>query len=125
MPGGRPSKKEERTEFGQRLLEARQAKGLSQTSVAETLGITQPSYADWERKAVSIRPEHLPRLAETLDVSIDYLLGVEQRPLRGSGPSGKLRRLFEEVGSLPRYQQQRVASIIEDMIAAHRSKRAS
>ncbi|RLE21060.1 MAG: hypothetical protein DRJ65_16875 [Acidobacteria bacterium] len=122
MPGGRPAKTEKRTQFGQRLLEARQSKGLSQTQIAKELGITQPSYADWERKSVSLKPEHLPTLAETLDVTIDHLLGLKQPTNRGNGPTGKLRQLLEEVGGLPRYQRQRVASIVEDMIAAHKAK---
>ena len=123
MPGGRPAKTEERTEFGQRLLEARQNKGLSQTQLAKTLGITQPSYADWERKAVAIRPEHLPTLAEALDVSVEHLLGCEPKPRRGRGPAGKLRRLLDEVAALPRSQRQRVLATLEDAIAAQKAKR--
>ena len=123
MPGGRPSKSSKRTEFGQRLHNARLAKGLSQSQVAQALGVTQPSYADWERSAVSLKPEYLPKLSQALGVSVDHLLGIEQR--RGSkanGPTGKLRRLFEEANNLPRYQQQRVIAIVEDMLVAQRAK---
>lgn len=125
MPGGRPPKSQKRSEFGQRLLDARQARGLSQNQVAEALGITQPSYADWERSAVSLKPEYLPRLADLFGVSLDHLLGIERRPRHGSGPTGKLRRVFEDVSGLPRYQQQRVIAIIEDMLVAQRSKAGS
>jgi transcriptional regulator with XRE-family HTH domain len=123
MPGGRPSKSNQRTEFGERLRNARLAKGLSQNQIAQTLGVTQPSYADWERNAVSLKPEYLPKLSEALGVSVDHLLGIEQRRGRKSnGPTGKLRRLFEEANNLPRYQQQRVIAIVEDMLVAQRAK---
>jgi transcriptional regulator with XRE-family HTH domain len=125
MPGGRPPKSKTRTEFGQRLYDTRQAKGISQNQVAAALGITQPSYADWERSAVSLKPEYLPVLAEVLGVSVDHLLGVAEHPRGGSGPTGKLRRIFEEVSGLPRYQQQRVIAIVEDILVAQRSKVAS
>lgn len=122
MPAGRPANSDERTPFGQRLHDARLQAGLSQKQVAEELGITQPSYADWERRSVAIKPEYLPQLAELLEVSTDYLIGVSPTNGRRGGPTGKLRRLFEEVGGLSRHQQQRIASVIEDMVTAHRTK---
>ncbi len=122
MPGGRPPKSQHRSEFGQRLYDARQTKGLSQNQVAEALGITQPSYADWERSAVSLKPEYLPKLADLFGVSVDLLLGIKPQPRNSSGPTGKLRRIFEEASELPRYQQQRVIAIVEDMLVAQRSK---
>jgi len=125
MPGGRPSKSKERTEFGQRLLGARQAKGLSQNQVAKAIGITQPSYADWERSAVSLKPEYLPKLAELFEVPIEQLLGVAPKRRNGSGPAGKARQIFEQVSQLPRYQQQRILSTVEDMLIAHSAKRSS
>jgi len=125
MPGGRPSKSKERTAFGQRLLDARLAKGLSQNQVARKLGITQPSYADWERSAVSLKPEYLPKLAALFEVSIDELLGIQSTRRNGKGPTGKLRRIFEEVNDMPRYQQQRVIAIVEDMLLAQRAKSES
>jgi len=122
MPGGRPAKSDQRTQFGQRLHEARIGKGLSQAHMAEALGISQPSYADWERKAVSLRPEYLPKLATLLDVSIHHLLGIEPQKRQSSGPSGKLRRLFDQVSEMPRYQQQRVISLLEDIVIANEAK---
>lgn len=126
MPGGRPPKSTTRSDFGERLFQARIAKGMSQTQVAEALGIRQPSYADWERRAVSLKPEYLPKLAELYEISVEHLLGIEEpRKPAKAGPSGRLRRLLDEVGDLPRYQQQRIIAMVEDMIVAHRAKKAS
>jgi len=122
MPGGRPPKSQKRTAFGQRLLEARLSKGLSQNHVAEALGVTQPSYADWERSAVALKPEYLPKLAALLSVSIDLLLGISSRPRSSGGPIGKARLIFEQVSQLPRLQQQRILATVEDMLLAHSTK---
>lgn len=74
MSAGRPAKSE-RSAFGERLYQARLKKGLTQVDVANALGITQPSYADWERKSLALKPEYLAKLSEILDVSLEYLVG--------------------------------------------------
>ena len=125
MPGGRPAKSEQRTGFGKRLYEARIEKGLSQTYVADALGITQPSYADWERKSISLKPEYLPKLAELLDVSIEHLLGTAPAKRKSGGPTGKLRRVFDQVSELPYNQQRRIIEMAEDMLIAQKAKKAS
>jgi len=118
MPGGRPPK-HKRSPFGERLYAARVAAGLSQTQVAEKLGITQPSYADWERRMVALRPDHLPQLATILGVTVEQLLGAEPAPKRGNGPVGKARQMFERVSKLPRATQQRILANVEDALTAH------
>lgn len=118
MQMGRPSNRP-RTPFGQRVYTARQALGLSQAEVAEKLGLTQSGYAAWERDVVALRPEQLSKLAQALQISVEELLGQNQSK-RGQGPSGKMRRLFEEVSLLPKSRQQRIAIVLEDMLAASR-----
>ena len=125
MPGGRPARSTHRTGFGKRLYEARTEKGLSQTYVAEALGVTQPSYADWERKSVSLKPEYLPKLAELLDVSVEHLVGATPTKRRSGGPTGRLRRVFDQVGELPHSQQKRIVAMVEDMLIAQKAKKTA
>ena len=115
MPAGRPPK-HERSPFGERLHAARLAAGLSQAQVAEQMGVTQPSYADWERRTVALPPEHLPKLAAILSISVEELLG--------SGPVGKAKALFDRVSALPRDRQQRILTTVEDMLVAHETRKA-
>jgi hypothetical protein len=58
-------------------------------------------------------------LAEVLNVSVDDLVGTNGTKKRGSGPTGKMRQLFEAASRLPRSQQQKIAAIIEPFIAHH------
>ena len=113
---GRPAKTG-RTEFGQRLVAARQQMRLTQAEVAGQLGITQQSCAGWERRQTALRPEHLRQLARILNVPVDFLLGDQPSGRRGMGPSVKVRRAFERVSRLPRHQQQRIVSVIEALVA--------
>jgi len=119
MPAGRPSKFP-RSIFGERLFSARLQAGLSQNQVAEKLDVTQQTYAGWERKTTALKPEHIYRLSEILDVSTDYLLGHENRHRRnGGGPVGKARQLFDAVSKLPRRQQEKIFDILQPFIAQH------
>ena len=119
MKPGRPAKSE-RADFGVRLHAVREAAGLTQQRVAEQLGITQASYALWERRNVALRADQIAQLAQILGVSTDALLvGTAQGKARG-GPVGKARRMFEQVSQLPRSRQQRILATVEDMLTAQR-----
>jgi transcriptional regulator with XRE-family HTH domain len=120
MQTGRPSERK-RPPFGERLDEAREKAGLTQALVAAKLGISPRAYAFWEREPVALRPEQIAALAQALGMGTDELLGSPAAPRKQhTGPTGKLRRLFEEVSRLPRNQQMRIAGVVEDMIAARR-----
>jgi transcriptional regulator with XRE-family HTH domain len=124
MAMGRPAKSK-RTEFGARLVTARQELGLSQAQVAEKLGITQQSYGGWERRETALKPEHLLQLTAILNVTVDYLLGKETDRKRRGGPAGKARQVFERVSQLPRATQQRILANVEDALTAYEVRKGS
>lgn len=62
-------------EFSERLKDLRKQAGLTQVGVAEKLGISQPAYASWERGVKKPTQENLVKIAQTLNVSVDYLVG--------------------------------------------------
>jgi transcriptional regulator with XRE-family HTH domain len=118
MKTGRPSERE-RPPFGQRLYELREAAGLTQAQVADKLGISHRAYAFWEREPTAVRAEQLATLAELFGVTADFLIGRQQpSKQRGSGPTGKMKQLFEAASNLPRRQQQRVVGLVEDILIA-------
>mgnify|MGYP001592165902 CR=1 FL=1 len=120
MRTGRPTKTP-RTTFGARLCALREAAGLSQQEVADRLQITQPSYAYWERHEVALKPDQLTKLAAVLKVSVERLLEEPKSNNSRGGPVGKARRVFEEVSSLPRHQQQRIIGVVEDLLSVQRA----
>ena len=61
--------------FAERLKELRKQAHLTQVELAKRLGIGQSSYADWERGKKKPTQENLVKIAQILNVSIDYLVG--------------------------------------------------
>lgn len=62
-------------EFSERLKDLRKQAELTQVDVAEKLGISQPAYASWERGLKKPTQENLVKIAQILNVSVDYLVG--------------------------------------------------
>lgn len=61
--------------FAERLKGLRKQAHLTQVELAKRLGIGQSSYADWERGKKNPTQENLIKLAQILNVSVDYLVG--------------------------------------------------
>ena len=61
--------------FAERLKELRKKANFTQVEVAEKLGISQPAYASWERGVKKPTQENLVKIAQVLNVSVDYLVG--------------------------------------------------
>ena len=116
MAMGRPPTKE-RTEFAQRLVDARKAAGITQKELAERVGVSQRVVAYWERESIGLKADQLTALAEALNTSVDVLLGKKAKPPRRGGPKGRARRLFEQIEGMPRAQQGKVLDMIETIVA--------
>lgn len=114
MPGGRP-KTRKGTEFGERLSEMRQNAGLTQTQLAEKIGVSQKVITYWERESVGLKADQLIAVADALKISVDSLLGRKTAKPKG-GPIGKTRQIFEQVSTLPRRQQDRIAGVVEALL---------
>jgi hypothetical protein len=50
---------------------------------------------------VALRPDQLLGLAEALNVSVEDLVRSNGTKKRGSGPTGKMKQLFEAASQLP------------------------
>ena len=69
-------------EFSERLKNLRKQAHLTQVDVAEKLGISQPACASWERGIKKPTQENLVKIAQILNVSIDYLVGNSDENLK-------------------------------------------
>jgi transcriptional regulator with XRE-family HTH domain len=118
MPKGRPSK-HPRSKFGERLAQAREVLGLSQSQLAEKLGVSQKVITYWEHNEVALRSEQLTAIAAALNISAEDLLGQPKPKARGTGPVGKARQVFEAVSKLPRKQQKKIFDILQPFLKEH------
>lgn len=62
--------------YGIRLRQARKNKGLTQTELANRLGITQKSYQRMETGVHDLKMSTISQLCYALDISADWLLGI-------------------------------------------------
>jgi transcriptional regulator with XRE-family HTH domain len=67
--------------FAQRLRESRERQGLSQTELAARSGLNLGNVNELEHeRKPSVRADTLVALADTLEVSMDYLAGLTEDP---------------------------------------------
>ena len=64
--------------FSERLKKLRKDASFTQVDVASKLGISQQAYASWERGVKKPTQENLVKIAQILNVSVDYLVGNSQ-----------------------------------------------
>ena len=69
--------------YGLRLKKLRNLSGERQADLAAKLGVTQQAVGKWESGKSSPDPSTVARIAELLNTTADYLLGLtdEPRPL--------------------------------------------
>lgn len=65
--------------YTERLLLAREKRGMSQKELSETLGIKQQQYARYE-KGINIMPiTYLKKICIALDISANYIIGLTNK----------------------------------------------
>lgn len=111
-----PEDKQFYTELGQRIARFRKAKGLTQTQLAEHLGIAQQTLAHYERGSLRIAVALLKPLARVLEVSIEELLGDPAPAAKKRGPRSRLHRQVEQISQMPRSKQKFIGEMLEALI---------
>lgn len=88
------------TPFGRRLKSVREKRSLSQTELAEAAGVPALMISHFETGArPSASARTLVKLANALEISIDYLLGRSDDPSPVGGRVGALLRTLGENAS--------------------------
>lgn len=64
-----------------KINELIEAKGISQKDLADYLGMNKNLISEWNSGKSKSFMQKLPQIAEYFNVSVDYLLGNEQRAL--------------------------------------------
>ncbi len=62
--------------FGDRIKELRQERGITQSALATALGCSQSMVAQWEAHKNKPTEEFIVQAAQYFGVSCDYLLGL-------------------------------------------------
>lgn len=78
--------------FGTRLVEARLARGLSQSQLANQMNMTQQNLSNYERGVSEPRATVLAEYSDALLVSPAYLIGLTEDPTPYWNPSYATRQ---------------------------------
>ena len=120
-----PKKKEPATEFGRRLVQLRQGRGLTQMQLAASAGTSQRVISHYETVAEYPAVEVLIALAKVLHVTTDELLGLKPPPRvevpRRPPEEKRLWRHMKLVAKLPERDQRAVLRLIDTAARAGRS----
>ncbi len=87
---------------GTKISNLRVAKRWSQTEVGFFVGVSQTSIANWE-KGKSLKHSYLKKLAEVLDVTVDYLVDESQQKSQKVKKKKEKKNSFKIIIKAPNY----------------------
>jgi transcriptional regulator with XRE-family HTH domain len=105
--------------LGERIAEARKRKGLTQSQLAEKIGISQYLVSDYEIGRLNISATMLVHVAVALGVSADELLGLQSKDHVEKQLSLRLTRRMSEINKLPEYKKKAILTMLDDLIKAN------
>jgi transcriptional regulator with XRE-family HTH domain len=104
--------------MGERIAQLRKTRNMTQTQLAEVLGVAQQTVQGYEAGSRRIPVAALPLLAKTLEVSLEVLFGEEPKASRSRrGPVPQWQEQMEAIAKLPRAQQRFVTQMLETVLA--------
>lgn len=105
-------------QLGARIAQLRKERGLTQTQLAELLGLTQQMVASYEVGRRRVPVSLLLAVADALTISIEELIGrPPARTTAKRGPAPKLQQQIERIGQLPKAKQRFVMEMLETVLA--------
>lgn len=101
--------------IGQRIAQMRKARGLSQEALGERLGVSRQSVYKWESDAALPEIEKLIAMSRLFEVTVGWLLGVEEEADRSAAEESTAPT---EDGELTEAQLRMVREIVDRYLSA-------
>ena len=99
--------------FGSEILRLRKQQGRSQDDVARDIGVHKKNISRWENEEVTPNVAIGAKVARSLGVSLDQLLGAPPPP------DERLAALVERVMALPEKDRAVARRMLEGLLALH------
>ena len=110
------------TDFHERLKNLRTARKLTQTRVAELLGISPRVYHRWEAGGAVPLFGTIVKIADILGVTLDELAGRKESA-EPQIHNPELHRLYRKVDQLSDQDQQALVIVLDSLVKRSRIKR--
>jgi transcriptional regulator with XRE-family HTH domain len=98
-------------DFGEQIKIYRKINNLSQQDIADLLGVTKQTISGWEKGKFSPPLSFVYEIAEKLNVSVNWLLGAEQKGTIESPKDPNLAIVYDAWDSMTDADKQFIASI--------------
>lgn len=105
--------------LGQQMTALRKKKGLSQSDIGKAVGTSGDIIGRYERDEVKPSIEVAVRIADTLEVSLDYLVGKTSQEF----DKATLKRI-EDVSKLPDDVKAQIFQVMDALIRDYKAKQA-
>lgn len=89
-------------------------KGISQKQLSDNIGASQGNISDWKKGRAAPTLDVLIRIADYLDVSVDYLLGRSEPAVPTLDPESK--EILDMYGSLTPEQQNSIKIAMQGLL---------
>jgi len=104
----------QRTKVGLNITAARRRRGMTQTQLAEKIGLDKYTVSYYERKCQSIPLDTLRGIAEALNTSVDFLINGDATRTDMAASKALLTRL-EKAKTMPPEKQKLIIDLIDNL----------
>ena len=112
-----PEDKQFYKDLGKRIAVSRKELELTQTQLAERLGIAQQTMAHYEGGSLRIAVALLKPLSHILDIRLDELIDEPATSKKSKrGPAPKLQQQIEQISLMPRAKQKFITEMLDALI---------
>ena len=104
---------------GSRIARLRRDKGMTQTEIADALGVSQPVVSDYENDVIGLDGTRIVQLAQILGVSTDEILGLGKATKATSAgmANRRLYRQLQSIDKLPKRDQEALLRTIDAFLS--------
>jgi transcriptional regulator with XRE-family HTH domain len=106
--------------FGDKVLMLRKQKGWSQHELAEMLGTSGPIVGRYERNEIKPSIEVAKKIADSLEVSIDYL--VDESDQLTELKDKKMLDRFSQIEHLPEPEKEHILTVLDAFLRDTKTK---
>ncbi len=106
-------------DFGKRLLELRKEKGINREALAKRIGTSGAIIGKYERNERTPSVEIANKLAEALEISLDYLVGNTSQML-----DINIIKQIQEIQQLPEADRMHLFYLMENVLQNVKAKQA-
>ncbi len=106
--------------FGDRIQQARKEKGLSREDLGQLIGTSGPIVGRYERGDMMPSIEIATKIAEALEVSLDFLAGKSSLLVRDKNISERM----EDIAKLPPTKQAELFNVMDAYLRDYKTSKA-